>query len=375
MLKIYRFLGFSYLIAEFVHYYKLHRRYNYFNTLRNESEIDKIKEFNQTIDLKNSRATMLGGFFLYNDDIENFQTTTADVIESNRLKVGNSKLYWRYHPFFMDLTFIALRKIGEIHLRWIGYSKKQYSTIDGYYNIWTRQVKNSKPMLFFPGLGLGAVPYGNILCSFNRTTHMLEVPNLGYATPYSDSQATGKTMYNVLTQHLDCIPTDILAHSMGTTYCAHYVNECVKQNDNTKKRLILFDCFSTKHDILNSHILPFLGYGDYNSFVSIDNSQTKPGRFVYYAMLYFASQPLDVQAFCKRYHSFYNGVFWREYENIKFKYIFSGREIMLDTRYIITQLDKCDYHFIENGQHGSCIFGRKRKLTFDIIKQWFEEEK
>ena len=89
-------------------------------------------------------------------------------------------------------------------------------------------------------------------------------------------------------------------------------------------------------------------------------------------MVYFLFSNLDVQAFCKRYHTIYSGVLWREYKNIKIKYIFSGNEILTDTRYIISQMDKNDYYFIENGYHGSCMFGRKKNISFDIIKKWLQ---
>ena len=271
----------------------------------------------------------------------------------------------------MEFSCITIRKIGEVYLRWVGYKKRNYLTADGHYNIWSRVVNNTKPILLFPGLGLGAVLYGKAMCSFERTTHIIEVPNLGYATPYSDSQMTSKTLYDVL-QNLTDKPTDILAHSMGTFQCANYINECVKRNDISNKRIVLLDSFSTKHDILISHQLPFLGYTNYDHVISIKNTQKKPGILLYYAMLYFLFHQIDVQAFSKRYHSFCTGILWREYKNINFKYVFSGNEIMMDTRYIIKQLNKEDYHFIENGQHGSCIFGKKRNLTFDIIKQWLQ---
>ena len=370
MQKIYKLLGFTYLIAEIIHYYKLLGRFNYFNTLRIASNEDEICEIHDTINFDiNGRASIMSKF--YDTDVIKFHSVTNETTCNNKIKVGTSELYWRYWPFFMEFLFTTVRKIGECNLRRLGYTRKQYDTVDGYYNIWSKYVENTNPSLFFPGLGFGSVQYANALEYMERTTHIIEVPNLGYATPYSDGQATAQTIYDVINR-IEDKPTDIIAHSLGTLHCAHYINECVKQHDNTSKNVILLDGFSSRHDILNSHILPFLSYNEYSNFVSIKNTQTKPGMLLYMGMVYFLFSNLDVQAFCKRYHTIYSGVLWREYKNIKIKYIFSGNEILTDTRYIISQMDKNDYYFIENGYHGSCMFGRKKNISFDIIKKWLQ---
>lgn len=368
MLKIYKLLGFTYFVSEMVHYYKLLRRFEHFNKLRNTHNLDEIEELSKVIDInQNGRGDMVNDLTKYNQT--DMQCIIKEETECDILKCGSSRIYWRYHTFLMELSFISLRKFGEFYLRWIGYTKKQYLTDDGYYNIWSRFVDNTKPILFFPGLGLGGIPYGKALCYFERTTHIIEVPNLGYATPYSDRQMTSKTLYDVL-QNLTDKPVDIVAHSIGTLQCANYINESVRRNDTSNKQIVLMDCFSTKYDILNNHLLPFMGYKNYNQFISIKNTQTRPGYILYCAMLYFVLHQIDCQAFCKRNHSYCSGIFWREYKNINFKYVFAGNEIMMDTRYIITQMKKEDYHFIEHGQHGSCIFGKKRNLTLDVIKKW-----
>jgi hypothetical protein len=357
----------SICLVELCHYLRLSRRYNNFNRLRLPNiEPEKTRDMIRAIISKDEdlfeRAQLHDNtsHIRNEDDVYDGVRIHDEQRPANQLQVGCAKIFWRYHPFAFEIMMKVIRQIGNMYMRYLGFSRAWHKTPDGWYSVWTHIVPGTKSLLFFPGLGLGAVPYAKYAKKFKRTVHMIEVPNMGYATPYSERHATIQTLYDVISEYGN--DNDIFAHSLGSVHAAMWINENTLRNDATKYNAVICDGFVNPIDALRSHMYPFVNYCDY---LNIKKKPRTRKEFDFF--LWFATHNLEFNSWAKRYHNWYDGVLWRDYPNVKIKYIYSGNDILYDTKNIA---DKCgDSLCIDKGGHGSVLFGKQRDIVLAFIQQ------
>ena len=99
------------------------------------------------------------------------------------------------------------------------------STEDGPYRIWSRECAGSSPIVFFPGIGAGVLPY----CRYRfpgRSVHVVEVPNIaGLTLRQSHRTCTGATLARAVRSVVPAGSVfDVVAHSLGTYHAAMVVN-------------------------------------------------------------------------------------------------------------------------------------------------------
>jgi pimeloyl-ACP methyl ester carboxylesterase len=351
-------LGLVFGFAELVHQFFYWRRFTHFNNLRisNGESNDGFQTMIGALLDKNPNLFQRLGLYaqtshiLNEDDLRDALTTHYEERPVNKLQVGCSKLYWRYNPLMLELFMKSIRQIGNLYVRRIlGYSRDWHLTSDGYYSVWTHTVKGTKPLLFFPGLGLGAILYAKFAKSLGRTVHIVEVPNIGYSTPLSDSQVTAKTLYGVVSKHV-ADGTDIFSHSFGSATAAMYLN-MICDKPHPMHNVVVCDGFVDIKDTVVSHLYPFFDYSDYACL------RKKPkSRLYYFFMLYCAMHGLEFQIWAKRYHNIYTDTLWREYPNTNLHYVYSKYDILYDTEFIAKNSD-CT--LLSKGGHGYSIFGIK----------------
>jgi hypothetical protein len=360
-------------LAELLHYYKLSRRYNHFNNFRQPNISDEqIHEMTDAIIRKNPNIFERATQFEHTSHITNkhefydSMRTHEELRPPNKLQVGCTTLFWRYHPLLFEITMKLVRQVGNRYMRYcLGYTREWHNTEDGWYSVWTHHVQNTKPLVFFPGFGLGAIPYAKYAKKFKRTVHIIEVPNMGYATPLSENHATSKTIYDVVSKY--GIAPDIFAHSMGTSHTAIWLNETTKRNGLriTEHSVVICDGWVNTTDMLRCHMYPFVDYCDYPF---LDNK--KMSNIEFNIFLWSSLHSLELTAWLKRYHNVYDSSLWREYPKSNIKYVYSENDILYDSKYIA---EKCNNSIcIGSGGHGSVIFGKKREYAFAIIKKWLE---
>jgi hypothetical protein len=257
-----------------------------------------------------------------------------------------------------------VRQIGNGYMRYcLKFTREWRTTKDGWYSVWTHEVPGTKPLVFFPGFGLGAIPYAKYAKKFNRTVHMIEVPNMGYATPMSDGHATSETIYEVVSKY--GIAPDIFAHSVGSSHAAIWLNETAKRNGALlpKHTVVICDGWVNVTDFIRGHMYPFVDYCDYPR---LDNKQMSNIEFCIF--LWSSLHSLELTSWLKRYHNAYDSCLWRNYPNASIKYLYSENDILYDSKYIT---ENCSNSIcIGSGGHGSVIFGKKREYIFSIVQQW-----
>jgi hypothetical protein len=360
-------IGIAYGLAELTFQLYQWRRYDYFNKLRvtfNETKeelwtmVHAVVKKNPDI-FERCKLDSQTAHIHREVDLYNVITCHPDETPANQLQVGCSKMYWRYFPLVLDIFMKTLRQVGGVYMKCaLGFTQITHKTVDGYYKVWTHTVVGTKPIVFFPGLGLGAVPYAKFAKSFGRTVHIIEVPNLSSTIIKSNSQATYNTVYEVVSKHVDDGP-DIFTHSMGCAHAAMYLN-AIHGRDTPKHNVIISEGFVDPFDSVRSHIYPFVGIGDY---VGI---RKKPKYWAYFfGFVYMAVHDLECQAFTKRYHTFYHGTLWREYPNANITYVYTKYDILYDTEYIAKNSDCV---FIPKGSHGFSIFGSGNLRFFTALR-------
>jgi len=358
-------------LAELYHYWKLSRRYNHFNKFRQPKIAqEQMREMTDAIVEKNPDVFERSQLFEHTSHITNKEQfhdamqTHKELRPSNQLQVGCAKLFWRYHFFALEIAMKLVRQIGNGYMRYyLGYTREWCKTSDGWYSVWTYIVPGTKPIVFFPGFGLGAIPYAKYATKFKRTIHMIEVPNMGFATPVSDRHATSNTIYEVVSKYGTA--PDVFAHSMGSSHAALWLNETTQRNGSLlpEHNIVICDGWVNAIDFLRGHMYPFMDYCDYPR---LDNKQTS--LFQFYIFLWSSLHSLELTTWLKRYHNAYDSCLWREYPKANIKYIYAKNDILYDSNYIA---DNCVNSIcIGNGGHGSVIFGKKRDYVFSIIQQW-----
>lgn len=359
--------------AELCHYWKLSRRYNHFNRFRrNDVQSEQTREMIDAVLAKTPDIFERTQMFEHTSHIKNkndlydCMRIHSDLRPANKLQIACTQLYWRYHPFAFEIAMKLIRQIGNVYMRhYLGFTREWHKTTDGWYSVWTYDVPGTKPLIFFPGFGLGAIPYAKYAKKFERTVHMIEVPNMGYATPYSDRHATSNTIYEVVSIYGNA--NDVFAHSMGGAHAAMWMNEITVREGTSlpEHNIVICDGFVNPVDILRSHMYPFVDFCDYRNMYKKPKTKLEFNIFIW-----IAAHNLEFHSMAKRYHNWYDGTMWRDYPNVNIKYIYSENDILYDTRYIA---DNCrDSLCIGNGGHGSVIFGKKRDYVFSLVKQWLD---
>jgi hypothetical protein len=362
-------------LAELYHYWKLTRRYNHFNDFRQPNITqEQMCEMTDAILEKNPNLFERALLFEHTlhitnkDEFYDSMRTHEELRPSNKLQVGCTKLFWRYHLFAFEIAMKIVRQLGNGYMRYcLKYTREWHNTTDGWYSVWTHEVPGTKPIVFFPGFGLGAIPYAKYAKQFKRTVHMIEVPNMGYATPMSDGHATSKTIYELVSIY--GIAPDVFAHSMGSSHAAIWLNETTQRNGALlpEHNVVICDGWVNPTDTMRSHMYPFVDYCDYPR---LDNKQMT--LFKFYIFLWTAVHNLELTSWTKRYINVYDSCLWREYPKANIKYVYSENDILYDSKYIT---DNCvNSVCIGRGGHGSVIFGKKSEYAFSIIQKWLSQQ-
>jgi hypothetical protein len=362
-------------LAELYHYWKLSRRYKHFNDFRQPNITqEQMCEMTDAILEKNPNLFERALLFEHTlhitnkDEFYDSMRTHEELRPSNKLQVGCTKLFWRYHLFAFEIAMKIVRQLGNGYMRYcLGFTREWHNTSDGWYSVWTHEVPGTKPIVFFPGFGLGAIPYAKYAKQFKRTVHMIEVPNMGYATPMSDGHATSKSIYELVSIY--GIAPDVFAHSMGSSHAAIWLNETTKRNGALlpEHNVVICDGWVNPIDAMRSHMYPFVDYCDYSL---LDNKQMT--RINFHIFLWSSLHSLELTAWLKRYHNVYDSCLWREYPKANIKYVYAENDILYDSKYIA---DNCvNSTCIGKGGHGSVIFGKKSEYAFAIIKQWLSQQ-
>jgi pimeloyl-ACP methyl ester carboxylesterase len=281
---------------------------------------------------------------------------------------GSSTLFRQYTPVLFHWIRRTLYHAGTIAMRRVGYTSRIHATEIGDYTVWSHIVPESKPIVMFPGFGLGAVPYHGVMTQFGRTVHIIELPNLGHNTPQNaPGYMTGDTIYRVVRNHVGDEPHDIVAHSLGSPQAAHYINyQHTTHTTPPDQTAVICDGFVCPVDGYISHIYPFVDYPMYREMM---RHREKPfSWFEFSNFLRFASHDLNLQVFAKRFHNFYEGVLWRDDYETTIRYVFGERDMLYDVPYIQSVVSKSyverkKYLFLPKARHGACFFGKRRNET------------
>ena len=117
-----------------------------------------------------------------NDNVNNLRNSNKESNFSMISSQGNLELIKSYKPLFFRLIILLIKKLGELKMYYLGFSKTCYNTNDGWYSVWSRNNNknnnDNKPLIFLPGWGLGSILYINKYYKFDRDLHIIEVPNL-----------------------------------------------------------------------------------------------------------------------------------------------------------------------------------------------------
>ncbi len=243
-----------------------------------------------------------------------------------------------------------------------GFQRSWHLTDDGYYSVYKYEPKNrQRPIIFFPGLGMGAIPYAHIAKQLlNRTVYIIEVPNMGYATPLSDRHATSKTIYEVVSKLVH--EFDIVCHSLGSTHTANLMNNLFLKNELGRvKNAVICDGFVNPIDVITSNLYSFVDNCDYDA-----TTKKARNKWEFHAFLYFAMHNPEFGSWAKRFHNFYDEVLWRDYDGVNIDYIYGEKDFLYDTEYICKNSNGL---LIPRASHGACLFGKRSKYTIQYINE------
>ena len=365
-----------YILAEFFHYLYQLRRFRHFDTMREPTNhsggsqaMDEITRMNYGQLLHRVRGLGIRhvahmkthgdicAYMLGNRHDTNYRPHV--------LTAGHSQLRWQYLPLAVHTTLKLVRLAGELVLFYKGFRRKWHLTDDGYYSVWSRYVPGSRPLVVFPGLGLGAVPYVQLVSHFNRTVHLVEVPNMGHATPYSNRQFTARTVFEVVSSYGPA--PDILAHSMGTATATNYLNEQEAHGSapSPPQRVVMCDGFTHPMDMVRNHVYPFVDHVDHGSLLGQQLSSLLHRLFVTMGV-----HNLEFTAWAKRFHNIHDGILWRTYPNVHFLHVYGMHDHIYDVPYIrnnVQPLENERFLFQPEGKHGDCLFDQSSSSRDEII--------
>jgi len=365
---------FIYSALEFTHYQKQCRVYNYFNELYikpnvTERETDAFIDALLTADtdfFDRAQVSSISNHITNRKQLSDAVVSTQKELTlapPDKIQAGHSQLYWSYTPFLMDTLMKQLRILSEQYMLWNGYKRKTYSTDDGYYNVFTYEnnASTKRPLIFFPGLGFGAIPYVHVAKLFNRTVHAIEVPNFSYATLKTNTHATGHGISDIVKRCICDQEHDVVGHSFGSFHASIYLN--ASYTLQKIQNVYICEGFTNPVDIIVNHIIPFVNNTHFNTLPVVRYSY---GKFIFFLKLF--ANNIFVHSFCKRFICPIN-TNWRDYGKIKIKYIYSENDELIDSNYIMRKMKPEQYYCIPNGKHGSCFFGKRRK---ELIQTLFE---
>jgi hypothetical protein len=378
----------TYMICEFGNYCRKSARHTYFSQmgithekrvnctlkppqiaeLRHSLPVDWYQRY---VDVLESRGDIVPKIKDAFDDLHvmyaKYKSNNSDPHDI--ITLGSGGMFWHYRPIAMELTIYCIRAVGEVYAQLCcGYSKRYHSTCDGVYGIWSFEVPGTKPIIFFPGYGMGAIPYAAYAKKFGRSVYIIEVPNLGYInSPLSDRHYTGKSIMETVHSAIGLQHHDVIAHSLGTCQATFYINAQIDTEHISveNQKVIMMDGFTTVHDMHSNHTLSVINRHDMNR-LKIKLNRIEMCIFAFWA------HDLELQSWGKRCYMVYNGTLCRaDYKGIQFKHVLAGNEIFFDAKYIASKLDPNQLIFIKNGYHGSCIFGEKSGTMVRDLIDWF----
>jgi pimeloyl-ACP methyl ester carboxylesterase len=273
------------------------------------------------------------------------------VTEENTILSTSPRLLVTYKPLLVQTT-----RLLSVRARWWWYRKPRghgewtstpVPTSDGEYRIWSRVVAHTRPLVFFPGFGMGVVAYVPYLSQLNRTTHAIEVPNLSNLT--WEQTVSIPTRHTLLAAFHTIVPeqavvVDIMGHSMGTLAASMLANGLPARRMGA---MVLFDPFCHPVALLDSTRLVFATRTDTSSV------RTALAQ-------HFVSRDLEVQAFA-RFSRLEDITLWRtdgHYPPIL--NMWSADDLFLDhTRF---RVDGQTHHVVP-GKHGSSMGQRHMPLV------------
>lgn len=374
-----------YGVAELNHYWTFAKRYHRFNgirvanysrkqlsqvvdqlILRNPGIFERLSRYSTSAHITD-KDSLIDSMFI--------DTNTSNIPPATQQNFGSSALFRQYKPVFYSWIRRTLYHAGTIAMRRTGYIPRIHITEIGDYTVWTRNVPNTKPIVMFPGFGLGAIPYYNVMCHFGRTVHIIELPNLGFNTPQdAPGYMTSDTVYRVVRAHVGEEPHDIMAHSLGSSPAAHYINhQHIHETTPPNQTAVICDGFVCPVDSIVSHIYPCVDYSMYRELMKYRVTTVSWREFSKF--LWFVTHDLDVTVFTKRFHNFYQGILWRDDYKTNIRYVFGERDIFYDVPFIKntvmrSYIEREKYLFIPKGRHGACFFGKRRSETLKHIENW-----
>ena len=371
-----------YLVAEYRSYVRQRRRFVHFEQLRVRMS---PTERNATRDVMARLSHDLARLRDLDLRPHSCLRTSQNILEASKIPddteprrpahemtLFNTSLYWQYIPLPVWYGICLVRFVGEAYLRGRGFARQWHSTPDGYYAVWSRHVPKTRPVVLFPGVGLGAVPYVEIAARLGRTVYMIEIPNLGYSTPLSDRQCTASTLYDVITSHVAC--PDILAHSMGTVMATMFLNEQRARGVSVtqQQHVVLCDGFTHLVDVPLSWVGAFMGWSDYRQ-VCRDK-----GAYVYlmWAIILVMLHNVEVQAWTKRFCFPHTSLLYHPYPNTHILHLYGSKDPLMDARYISEKHQDESIVLVEDGaNHGDILFHPSfRKRMWTTICAWLQPD-
>lgn len=293
-----------------------------------------------------------------------------------RASSGSAALTTIYKPLGFQLFLRAMYWVGTVAMRHFGYTVKVHVVEGGAYSVWTRRVPDTRPLVAFPGFGLGAVPYHRVFAAFHRTVHIVEAPNLGFNAWSESASVTPEDVYSVVRSYTGDRPHDIMAHSLGSFFAASYINrQQVLGTAPVGQNVVICDGFITPIDALACLINPFLSP---RSFAKFSRARTRPLSFLEFLFMYtFVISDLEMQIFTKRSFTLYESILWREDYSARVLFVFCQDDFFLDVPYIQeatrrNESERDGYLFLR-GRHGESFFGRERDLAMRNMRRWLEQ--
>jgi pimeloyl-ACP methyl ester carboxylesterase len=364
-----------YGLAELAHYWKFVLRYHRFNGMRvaNHTREQVSQVADQWISRTPGIFQRLAWYSATKHMTDKESMVDAMCVDVNannhpatRMQAGSTTLFRQYRPVLFHWVRRTLYHAGTIAMRRVGYVARVHATEIGDYTVWSRTVPDTDPIVMFPGFGLGAVPYHGVVTRFGRTVHIIEIPNLGHNTPTdAPGYLTSDTVYRVVRAHVGDGPHDIVAHSLGTSAAAHYINrQHTRRTTPPGQKAAICDGVVCPVDGPLNHIYPFVDYPMYREMMC---HRAKPfPRREFSGLIWLLVYDFDVQVFTKRFHNFYDGTLWRDDYETSIQYVFSERDILYDVPYIKGVVsdgaERETYLFIPKARYGACFFGSRGML-------------
>lgn len=397
---------FIYIILELINYNKYKKKVKYFNNnfplsdfidssdeLKQSGELKQSDEFqkylkNNILQLNTNRARKIFKLFGYiNNDNQLTDEKILEFIKQSHSinflnnKIINNKIDSIYKPLFLYWIMCIFFFIGKIIFFINGFKLEQYEISEENYNIWIYNVPNTKPIIFFPSLGVGAMQYMYMAKNLNRTIYMIEVPNINCVTSITYNYMTQETLKKVVFENIlykyhktinNKIDYTLMGHSFGTIVASIFHNSLTNESkkDILPSNFILVDPVSIVENYIENIMLPFFKINDYFKFSKLN--RPKISIFLWTIIMYYAIKDINFQIYCKRYYIPYQGTLWKHHDNVKYLYILGSNDFLINNKINIELLKKnetknCKFHFVKNGDHVDCILGSNN--IFEFIKK------